>query len=49
MFSPIKVLIVELSSSSNPGMKRPSIVAVADPGITFALYPAPSIVGLAVF
>ena len=30
-------------------MKRPSTTALADPGITFALYPASSIVGLAVF
>ena len=42
-------LIVSFNSSSKPGMKRPSTTALADPGITFALYPASSIVGLAVF
>ena len=36
-FSPIKLLIVEFNSSSKPGIKRPSIVALAEPGITFAL------------
>ena len=30
-------------------MNRPSTTALAEPGITFALYPASNIVGLAVF
>ena len=47
--SPINDLIVSLSSSSNPGMNRPSTTALAEPGITLALYPASNMVGLAVF
>ena len=46
---PIISRIVLFNSSSYPGRKRPSMTALALPGITFALYPASSIVGLAVF
>ena len=46
---PMIDLIVELSSSSYPGKNLPSMTAEADAGITFSLYPASNIVGLAVF
>ena len=40
--------MVAKNSSSPPGTNRPSIAAVARPGMTLCLYPAASIVGLAV-